>query len=127
MDNVEDTSDYLQPNQGLQSTQFPDNDQRLLSEAQKGGGIINVSSVSYTLIGIIVWIVAGVFAAYFSYKCSRAAHEDKGMTLVYTFIAFLFSIPYLIWYFIVRVFFGNECKHCGSSAESMCPAKLPVK
>lgn len=76
-------------------------------EEQKGGG---AGGTIAGLMVMIIIVVVGIVAAYLAWTCN--AREDMGLRIIYTCLAFANAIPYIIYYLIVRVLLGYECKCC---------------
>jgi len=74
-------------------------------EEQHGGGTAS------TVIVMILMFVCGIGAAYLCWKCN--VNEDLGQRIIYTIISFLYGIPYLIYYLVVRILLKAPCKCCG--------------
>lgn len=52
---------------------------------------------------IVIWIVGGVFAAMFSWKCNTATGMNILVKILFAIIAFIFSIFYLLWYAVYQM------------------------
>lgn len=78
---------------------------------QKGGAepAAAAGSVSGLLVGIIA-VILGIFAAYLAWGCN--VKEDFGLRVIYTLLAFANAIPYLLYYLVIRVLMGHECRCC---------------
>jgi len=70
--------------------------------ARQGGGLTG-------LVFGIVGIVLGIYAGYLCWKCNTVANTDMGLKVIYTAISFVFAIPYLIYYWAIRVIIGAPC------------------
>lgn len=73
--------------------------------AKKEGKEHFTSSENVTLSAFVMVLVA-LAAAYFAYECNR---KDPNRMFI-TFLAFLFSNFYLLYYFIYYVLMGNKCR-----------------
>lgn len=69
---------------------------------QNGGG----SKAKYYL-AYAVQLIIFIAAIYLAWGCN--AGESTIMRIVYTILASIFSVIYLIYYFIYRVLMGNKC------------------
>ena len=77
---------------------------------QNGGG----SKAKYYL-AYAVQLIIFIAAIYLAWSCNVG--ESMIMRIVYTVLAAIFSVIYLIYYFIYRVLMGNKCT--GPSATVM--------
>jgi hypothetical protein len=73
--------------------------------AQKGGAEENPGTKLF--FGMLA-IVLGIYAGYLCWACNE--REDTGVRVIYTGLAFANAIPYLIYYFFIRIVFKQECK-----------------
>jgi ABC-type sulfate transport system permease component len=72
-------------------------------EGEQLGGAASVTG----LITSIIAIIAGLFASFLCWRCN--SHNDLGLKVIYTIIAFFNAIPYLIYYLVVRILLGAKC------------------
>ena len=89
-------------------------------EEQAGGA--SGAGVAFGLIFFIIMIVLGFFAAFLCWRCNKA--EDMGLRIIYTLMAFIYGIPYLLYYLIIRVLMGYPCKCCGAEVPRNIAAPL---
>lgn len=73
---------------------------------QHGGGAIAATFM------LLIMVVFGGGAAFLCWRCN--ANEDLGLRVIYTIISFIYGIPYLIYYLIIRVLLKAPCKCCGA-------------
>jgi hypothetical protein len=78
-------------------------------EEQKGGADAGGGDGFMGLLFAILLVVLGIFSAYLCWNCNTKAHEDLGLKVIYTIIAFFNAIPYLLYYLIIRIVLHAEC------------------
>jgi len=72
---------------------------------QEGG---NEENQGIKLLFSVLTIIFGIFAGYLCWNCNEK--EDTGTRVIYTGLAFLNAVPYLIYYFFIRKVFNQPCK-----------------
>ena len=59
-------------------------------------------SSSMSKYGIFISIMIGVYAAYISYDCNSKKNIPEIQKIVYSILAYIFGLIYLIYYFLFR-------------------------
>lgn len=65
---------------------------------------------TYTLKKLIygmIFITLGIFAGYLSWQCN--IYETTGNRIIYMVLSFFLSVPYLIYYFVIRILLNSPC------------------
>lgn len=63
---------------------------------------VSGSDNNVLLFGIIFAICIGLYAGYLSYECSSKHGEPIILKLLYSVLAFIFGLLYLLYYFLLK-------------------------
>jgi uncharacterized BrkB/YihY/UPF0761 family membrane protein len=63
---------------------------------------VSESDNNVLIVGIILAIFIGIYAGYLSYECSSKHEEPIILKLLYTVLAFIFGLFYLLYYFLLK-------------------------
>lgn len=66
------------------------------------------SSNGADIMGLILSLTFGFIAAFLSWNCNTRLHTTSGLKILYAFIAWLFGLFYIIFYFFAN-YLGNGC------------------
>jgi hypothetical protein len=63
---------------------------------------VSGSDNNVLLFGIVLAICMGIYAGYLSYECSSKHEEPIILKLLYSVLAFIFGLFYLLYYFLLK-------------------------
>jgi len=66
----------------------------------------NMVSENINIIGLIISVAIGGYAAYLSYECNTKHNMSEPIKIVYAILAYIFGLIYLIYYLLFR---GDYC------------------
>ena len=79
---------------------------KLLEKKEEFTEDINYQKIN--IIGYILVITIGIYAAYLSYTCNSKENVNDVLKVIYAILAYIFGLFYLLYYFLFR----NE--HCST-------------
>ena len=62
----------------------------------------NMNTDGGSMLGMIISIAIGGYAAYLSYECNTRHNMSEPMKIIYAILAYIFGLLYLIYYVLFR-------------------------